>query len=98
MVCMETLLLTGFDLTLDDVIDVARYKKKIVAISPQQCEHIAAAHRFVDELVNGKKITYGVNTGFGSLKNITISPEYVTQLQTNLIRNPSSRVRDPLSL
>lgn len=92
---METLLLTGSSLTLEDVVAVARYKSKQVAVSAEQLERVASARRFVDTLVQNKGVAYGVNTGFGSLKNIVISPEYTAQLQANLIRSHSVGVGDP---
>jgi len=92
---METLLLTGSSLTLDDVVAVARHKSKWVAVSSEQLERVVSACRFVDMLVQNRKIAYGVNTGFGSLKNIVISPEYTAQLQANLIRSHSVGVGDP---
>lgn len=40
---------------------------------------------------------YGITTGFGQFKNVTISPEQTEQLQLNLIRSHATGVGEPFS-
>lgn len=46
---------------------------------------IEASHQTVKKVLQNKKIVYGINTGFGSLANQTISTENLNQLQRNLV-------------
>lgn len=51
--------------------------------------------RLMDQLSRGKAI-YGVNTGFGSLLNVSVPRDRIIELQKNLIRSHASGVGDPL--
>src|SRR6202007_224932 len=51
----------------------------------------------VDHLVASGETAYGINTGFGKLASVRISPEQVRQLQVNLVRSHASGVGAPLS-
>lgn len=46
---------------------------------------IDAAHQTVKKVMQEKKTVYGINTGFGSLANQTISTENLKQLQRNIV-------------
>jgi histidine ammonia-lyase len=46
---------------------------------------IHASHQVVKKVISEEKIVYGINTGFGSLANQTISPEHLKQLQRNIV-------------
>lgn len=57
-------------------------------LSPEVWDKVAANRSALDELLADKdRRYYGINTGFGSLYNVTISPEDTRQLQTNLLRS-----------
>ncbi len=46
---------------------------------------IEASHQTVKKVLQDKKTVYGINTGFGSLANQTISTEHLKELQRNIV-------------
>ena len=92
----DIIVLDGNSLTLDDVVAVARDNVK-VTIAPEAEEAVNESRKIIDNIVKEKRVVYGVNTGFGSLCNVSISQEDTEQLQENLIRTHSSGYGDPLS-
>ncbi len=94
----ETLLLTGSDLTLEDVGTVARCAgKTCVGLAPEALEAMGRSRAFVEELLQGNEQIYGVTTGFGRLAEVVIPPEEREALQRNLIRSHSAGVGKALS-
>lgn len=88
--------INGDALTLKQVYDVAVNHEE-VELSEEAVEKLRISReRLISKLEEGKPI-YGVNTGFGSLLNVSIPQEKIIQLQKNLIRSHSSGVGDPLS-
>ncbi|MGX6980097.1 histidine ammonia-lyase [Vagococcus elongatus] len=90
----KVIILDGESLTLEDVVAVARENKK-VAIAESAEEAVNRSRKIVDDIVAEKRIVYGVNTGFGSLCNVSISQEDTVQLQENLIRTHASGFGEP---
>ncbi len=87
--------LDGESLTLEDVVTVAREGQQC-QIDENAKKEVTESRKIVDDIVREKRVVYGVTTGFGSLCNVSISPEDATQLQENLIRTHSSGFGDPL--
>ena len=61
---------------------------------------MARARAVVDAIVAGGEAApavYGVNTGFGALAEVRISPDEIVQLQRNLVRSHSVGVGAPLA-
>jgi histidine ammonia-lyase len=57
---------------------------------------VRAARRVVDRMASGDKPVYGVNTGFGSLAEVRIAKDALSDLQVNLLRSHASGVGEPL--
>jgi histidine ammonia-lyase len=91
---MPGIALDGRHLDLDAIASVAAGAP--VTLSPAGRERIEAAHRVVRRIVAEGRQVYGVNTGFGHLKDIRIPPERVAELQLNLVRSHAAGVGDPL--
>ncbi len=91
-----SVLLTGSDLTFAQLYGVA-LRGEIVGLSPAAVERMKASRAVVERLVASGATAYGINTGFGKLASVRISPEQVKQLQVNLVRSHSSGVGAPLS-
>ena len=91
---MDTLPITGNDLTIEDVTAVARYKRQVALTSVAQVK-ISSCRKIVENLQDGK-IIYGINTGFGALKDKVISSEKLVELQLNIIRSHSAGIGDYL--
>jgi len=93
---MHKVQIDGENLTIKDVVKVARENAK-VAIPEKVKSRVKRCRSFLEELVKKKEVIYGVNTAFGALSNITIPPEDTKTLQLNLIRSHSTGVGEPLS-
>ncbi len=89
----RTVSIDGENLTFDDVIAVARHDARVtiddaVMLRVRRCR--AVVERLLED--ESKPVVYGLNTGFGSLRNILIEPDKVAELQRNLIRSHSCGV------
>ncbi|TMB61943.1 MAG: histidine ammonia-lyase [Chloroflexi bacterium] len=92
---MTTLRLTGHDLSIADVISVAR--GNVAVALDRAAEHRASqAAKVVAELAKGDAPVYGVNTGFGDLATVRVPHERLRELQRNLVRSHSVGLGDPL--
>ncbi len=89
----------GYDpLTLEVIASVARDARPVV-VSPLARERMTRARAVVDQLAAGGAAgpaVYGINTGFGALAEVRISPSQILELQRNLVRSHSSGVGAPL--
>jgi len=92
----NVVIIDGQSLTIDQVLEVSRFGYK-VEISEEAKEKVVIARKFVDELVDSKKVVYGITTGFGKFSDILISKEASQDLQTNLIISHSCGVGNPFS-
>ena len=81
-------------MTIPDVVHVSRQYEH-AALGQEAREKVAKCRQTLDELVT-RKIIYGINTGFGALSNVTISPNDLESLQLNLIRSHAAGVGPPL--
>ncbi|WP_179006637.1 histidine ammonia-lyase [Winogradskyella forsetii] len=62
------------------------YKNKKLKLSETSANNIKKCKTYLDnKLASEKKPMYGINTGFGSLYNVKISDEDLSQLQENLV-------------
>lgn len=91
-----TVSLSGETLSIEQVVNIARGHAR-VEITQAARGHLQQSRSFVDELVAGGKVVYGVTTGFGQFKNVVISPDQTATLQANLIRSHATGVGRPLS-
>jgi histidine ammonia-lyase len=86
-------------LTLEVVTAVARHGLR-VGLSEGSRKRIDRARAVVDRIValgaEGPAV-YGVNTGFGALAEVRISPEQILTLQKNLVRSHAAGVGPLLS-
>ena len=90
---VATLLLSGDDLTVQDVWRVA-VDRAPIGLSDGAMQQMEAARALVDEVAHDDH-TYGVNTGFGRFVSETIPPDQVEELQLRLLRSHACGVGDP---
>ncbi len=83
---MKEIILTGNDLSLEDLVLVARSGAK-VSLSDEARENILHSRKIIEDIVESEKVVYGVNTGFGEFSKVSICKEDCSQLQENLIRS-----------
>lgn len=81
---MDKVIITGNDLTLDEVVAVCRNYKK-VELSDFAVERVLKSRKVVDDFVENEDVVYGITTGFGKFSDVTISKEESKTLQKNLI-------------
>ncbi len=81
--------LDGDSLTIEQVVAVARQDAQ-VGLSPTALQRVRQSRDWVDEILRDRgTLVYGVNTGFGSLSEVRISPQDVADLTRNLILSHS---------
>ena len=91
------IILDGQNLTLDDLVFIARHHEK-VSISKESIKEINKASALVQELVDKGKPIYGINTGFGHLADVKIENEKLDELQVNLLKSHACSMGNPLSV
>ncbi len=70
--------------TLQEIIS----QNKTIALSEEAKVNIQKCREYLDKKMAGnEKAIYGINTGFGSLYNVKISNENLSQLQSNLVKS-----------
>ncbi|TCO68040.1 histidine ammonia-lyase [Caldanaerobacter subterraneus] len=92
---MKKVVIDGNNLTIEDVVKVARDKWEVV-LSEVAKERIVHSREIVDRYVKEGKVVYGITTGFGKFSDVVISKEDTEALQKNLIMSHSCAVGDPL--
>jgi len=81
---MDTVILTGQTLTLEEVVRVCRQNAP-VALSEEAKATVIASSKVVEQIVNEERVVYGVTTGFGKFSDVVISHDEINLLQKNLI-------------
>ncbi len=84
----------GRNLTLEEVADVA-LRRRPVALQAEARERVAATRGVIQDILDSGQVVYGVNTGFGKLAEVKVSPDQVAQLQLNLVRSHACGVGEP---
>ncbi len=89
--------LTGYDLSIADMVAVARHNARVAPLGDDVVRRMAASAEWVERtiLAHDEPI-YGVNTGFGPLARTRVAPELARRLSRNLILNCLAGVGDPL--
>ncbi len=86
--------LTGADLTIDDVEAVARDDAP-VQLDVHARARMQEARDVIELLVAEGAVVYGVTTGFGDLASTFIEPAQAGRLQENLLMSHAAGVGDP---
>ena len=87
------IVVNGDGLTIEQVVEVARHGALVDIELPPRFH---AARELVLSKEKGPDPVYGINTGFGELATIRISPDHVVELQRNLIMSHSAAVGEPV--
>src|SRR2546428_630401 len=89
------IVLSGDRLSLEQVGAVARGGAR-VEIAAEARERVRAARALVDRIAAGDTPTYGINTGFGTLAEVSIPKTDLRKLQRNLILSHAAGTGAPL--
>ncbi len=87
----ESIVLTGADLTIGAVEDVARHGAS-VALDDQARARMQESRDVIERLVAAGDVVYGVTTGFGALANRFVPPADAARLQENLLMSHAAGV------
>ncbi|HUK30321.1 MAG TPA: histidine ammonia-lyase [Candidatus Acidoferrum sp.] len=82
----QTIRLDGETLTFAQVYDVALGGAQ-AALDDAARKRMEASRAAVEKLIASGATAYGINTGFGELAQVRISPDKIRQLQLNLVRS-----------
>ncbi len=86
----------GIDqLTVDKVIAIAQGKLQ-AELTTETIETVKTCRAKVEKMASGDKAVYGINTGFGPLCDVQISPEETSKLQENLLITHAVGVGNPI--
>lgn len=91
---MEKIIITGEDLSVEQIVAVCRNHAKL-ELSEKSRADVLASRKIVDDLVDEKKVVYGITTGFGKFSDVVISTDECRALQKNLIITHAVGAGDP---
>ncbi|MCH8969388.1 MAG: histidine ammonia-lyase [Planctomycetes bacterium] len=89
-----TLTLGGGPLSLE-LLDPLLEQKLTVTIGEGAWQRVQRSRDIVEQAIADGRVLYGINTGFGHLKSITIPNDQLEQLQENLVRSHAVGVGAP---
>ena len=89
-----TLIINGSGLTIEKLVNVARYNEK-VELHPDALKRIKICRDMLEEKIKKREIMYGVNTGIGEFSEIVLSDEQIKDFQKYLVYNHAAGIGDP---
>ena len=93
---MKRIELNGEHFTLEDLCAIV-FDGAQAAIAPAARKKMLASRAVVERVIESNSTAYGVNTGFGKMASVRISPKQIQQLQINLVRSHACGIGAPLS-
>ena len=96
MIMDKTITLDGTTLSPSEAY-IAAKSYYTIKVSEDAWQRIIKSRKVIDEILQSDQIVYGINTGFGSLVNTTISKEDLKQLQVNLVRSHATGLGELMS-
>jgi histidine ammonia-lyase len=87
----------GEHLSLELIHAVSYGRNFKLTLSEQAKNKIRESRKTVESIIQSGQVTYGINTGFGSLKDQQIDQLSLEKLQENLIRSHAAGVGDRFS-
>jgi histidine ammonia-lyase len=92
-----SLIITGSQLSIHDVVDVARHGKK-VELHPDAVNRINKCRDMLERKIVAGEIMYGVNTGIGEFSEVVLTDDQVKDFQKYLIYNHAAGIGDAMPL
>jgi len=89
-----SVVITGNDLRIEDVYNVAHGKEK-VELHPDALKRIVTCRAFIEQKIEEGEIMYGVNTGIGEFSEVVLTGDQIKQFQKYLIYNHSAGIGEP---
>jgi histidine ammonia-lyase len=92
------LTLDGYSLTIREFGRALADPSIKINVSDLAWDRVRQSRAAIDKLLDRESISYGITTGFGSLKDRVIPPDQLEQLQLNLILSHAAGTGNPLPL
>ena len=89
-----TLVVTGKNLTIEKVVQVARHGDQ-VEIHADAVRRMEICREMLEAKIRNNEIMYGVNTGIGEFSEVVLSDDQVQDFQKYLIYNHAAGIGDP---
>ncbi len=90
-------IITGSNLTIEDVVNVARHNEK-AELHPDALQRIKVCRAMLEKKIDAHEIMYGINTGIGEFSETVLTDDQVKDFQRYLIYNHSAGIGDPMPL
>lgn len=94
---MNTYIIKGAGLTIEDVVNVARNNQK-VELHPDAVARINKCRAMLENKIKAGEIMYGVNTGIGEFSEVVLTDDQVKDFQKYLIYNHAAGIGDPMPI
>ncbi len=91
-----TLIITGSNLKIEDVVNVARHGEK-VELHPDAIERIKKCRAMLEKKIVAREIMYGVNTGIGEFSEVVLNDDQVKDFQKYLIYNHAAGIGEAMN-
>ena len=89
-----TYIITGYGLTVEDVVKVARHNEK-VELHKDALEKIKICRKMVEDKIANDETMYGINTGIGEFSEVKLNEQEIKDFQKYLIYNHAAGIGDP---
>ncbi len=90
-----TLTITGNNLTIENLVQVARHHQKI-ELHPDAVKRINACRDMLEQKIVAREIMYGVNTGIGEFSEVVLTDDQVKDFQKYLIYNHAAGIGEAM--
>lgn len=94
---MKNLVITGANLSIEDVVNVARNNQKI-ELHPDAIDRIKKCRVMLEKKLEDREIIYGINTGIGEFSEIVLDDDQVEDFQKYLIYNHAAGIGDAMPI
>ncbi|MCD4698466.1 MAG: aromatic amino acid ammonia-lyase [Bacteroidales bacterium] len=94
---MNTFIIKGAGLTIEDVVNVARNNQK-VELHPDSILAINKCRAMLENKIEAGEIMYGVNTGIGEFSEVVLNDDQVKDFQKYLIYNHAAGMGEPMPI
>lgn len=93
---MEKFIITKADLKIEDIDNIIK-NKLLIDISDELRDNIVSCRQYLDDkILNSSGAVYGINTGFGSLCNTSVSSSDLEKLQENIVKSHACGMGDEI--
>jgi histidine ammonia-lyase len=89
-----TVIINGSGLTIEKLVNVARYNEK-VELHPDALKRIIACRAMLEKKIKAHEVMYGVNTGIGEFSEVVLNDNQLKDFQKYLIYNHAAGIGDP---